>query len=185
MDEESIGIPASVAGKLAKLDIKRPSSWRVLITIIGEATASGNDAHLRISDIAGATNLCERTVKTAVAELVAAGIIVRVGRVGRFSVPMLRGPGLSNLRRGKSFTARQESAVKKALREAGLLLSVDPGSIAMPPQDCEMVGLQAGITFSRAFEIIRAVGDRDRARRFVGMVLEFRYCEWVGGRPAL
>jgi len=107
-----------------------------------------------------------------------------VGRVGRFFVPMFRGsapePGS-----GKHFTVRQELAVQRALREAGLLLCVDPESLVMPLPDCEVVGLELGITFSRAFEIIRAQGDRARARRFVGIVLRFRYCEQVGGRSVL
>jgi len=171
----------NIVMKLVRLEIKRPASWRVLLTIIGEA-ATGTVARLQIRDICGFTGLCERTVKSAIGELIETGIIVRVVRVGAFSVPMLQSPGLPAR---PPFTAKQGATVRKALREAGALLGVDPVTIVMPTLYCEMVGLDPGITFSSAFEIIRAVGDRDRARRFVGMVLEFRYCEWVGGRPAL
>lgn len=190
-------IPYHVVVKLVRLDIKRPASWRVLLTIIGEAAnqaGSGNllddtVARLQIKDIALATNLCERTVKTAVAELVAAGIVVRVGRVGAFAVPMLHlaVPGTARWSGEPSrtgFTAKQAATVRKALREAGLLLGVDPTSIMMPSQYCEQLCLALGITFHAAFLSISRGLDREIARRFVGLVLEFRHSEAVGGTPA-
>jgi bifunctional DNA-binding transcriptional regulator/antitoxin component of YhaV-PrlF toxin-antitoxin module len=177
-----VEISASVLGRLARLGIKRSSTWRVLLAIVSEAVATGEDAHLKIVDIAGLTGLSERSVKTAVSGLAMAGLIVRVGRYGRFAVPMLL--DLGGRRSGKPFTSKQERTVGRALRESGLLLGVDDaGSIVMPDRDAKKVGLEAGVTFRRAFETLREQGDRDRARRFVGIVLEFRHSEEVGGRP--
>jgi hypothetical protein len=172
-----------VASWLAGLSLRRSSSWRVLITIVAEAIITDNNVHMTIVEIAIQTDLCERTVKSAVAELVARGLVKRVGRVGCFSVPILG--EISGAPGRRVFTVRQELTVQRALREAGLLLGVDAGSIVMSDADCVWVGLERGITFCRGFELLRQAGDRGRARAFVGAVLAFRWCERVGGRPAL
>lgn len=181
------GIPHHIVKWLIRLDIKRPASWRVLLVIIGEV-ANGDVARLQIKDIVRDTGLCERTVKSAVGELIKAGIIVRVGRVGQFAVPILsssRGDCLMKAGQpaGACFAAKQAATVRRALREAGSLLGVDPTSIIMPVTASEQLCLDPGITFHSAFEIIRAGSNRDLARRFVGLVLEFRYSEAVGGTP--
>ena len=183
------GIPHHIVVWLARLDIKRPASWRVLLVIIGEV-GPGDIARLQIRDIMEVTGLSERTVKSAVAELIRSGIIVRVGRVGAFSVSH-QSAGSSP---GAPFTAKQTATVRKALREAGFLLGVDPNSIMMPISYCEQLGLcskfpelatYSGITFQAAFLSISHGHDRETARRFVGLVLEFRHSEAVGGTPAL
>lgn len=174
------GIPHHIVQWLARLDIVRPASWRTLLTIIDEAVRTGDVARLQIKDICELTGLCERTVKNAVGELIAAGIIVRVERVGAFVVPMLRSAG-EPLRTG--FTAKQRATVRRALREAGALLGVDPISITMPVSYCEQLCLDPGITFHFAYLSISHGHDRESARRFVGLVLEFRYSEVVDGTP--
>jgi len=188
------GIPRHIVMKLVRLDIVRPASWRVFLTIIGEAV-DGDVARLQIRDICGFTGLCERTVKSAVGELIAAGIIVRFGRVGAFAVPMLHqatgahgAPAVLDAPdppRRTGFTAKQGATVRRALREAGTLLGVDPTSIMMPVTASEQLCLDPGITFHSAYLFISESKDRETARRFVGLVLEFRHSEAVGGIPAI
>ena len=174
------GIPHHIVQWLVRLDIKRPASWRVILAIIG-SRSDDDVARLQIKDICEFTGLCERTVKSAVGELIAAGIVVRVGRVWQFSIPrQAAGEPL-----GACFTAKQGATVRRALREAGALLVVDPTLIVMPVTASEQLGLDPGITFHAAFLSIKNGTDRALARRFVGLVLEFRHSEAVGGTPAL
>ena len=177
-------IPHHIVVKLARLDMVRPASWRVLLTVIGAAADDGV-ARLQIRDICEFTGLCERTVKSAVGELIAARIIVRVGRVGAFSVPMIHEAEVVVESIKACFTAKQAATVRRALREAGALLGVDPASIVMPVTASQILCLDPGITFHSAYLSISEGMDRTIAHRFVRLVLEFRYSEAVGGTPAL
>ncbi len=115
-------IDPRVLHAVAQLDLKRPSSWRVLMVIVG--AAEGAVADLEIADLARIAALSERTVKHALADLIRRGIVVRRARYGRLAVPLLGHPHADEP--GPLFTARQRSAMKRALRIAGELLAPIP-----------------------------------------------------------
>ena len=144
--------------------------------------ADGDVARLQIKDICEFTGLCERTVKTCVGELIAAGIIVRVGRVGAFAIPMLQDAG--EPQPGPRFTAKQAATVRKALREAGLCLV-----LILARSKCRFrlraTGSGPANHLSCCIPVHQPGPDREIARRFVGLVLEFRHSESVGGTPVL
>jgi hypothetical protein len=78
---------------LCRLRLDPPSRWQVLLAIVAtSARYGGRDARLSVAEIATMTGLCERTVKSAVADLIAAGLVRRVGRCRRFAVPLLSRP---------------------------------------------------------------------------------------------
>lgn len=72
------------------LRLDPPSRWQVLLAILcTSARYGGRDARLSVAELATMTGLCERTVKSSIRDLIAAGLIRRVGRCRRFAVPLL------------------------------------------------------------------------------------------------
>jgi hypothetical protein len=75
------------------LRLDPPSRWQVLLAIVAtSARYGGRDARLSVAELATLTGLCERTVKSSIRDLTAAGLIRRVGRCRRFAVPLLGRP---------------------------------------------------------------------------------------------
>lgn len=70
------------------------SRWQVLLAVALTSCRYGDrDALLEVSDVARLTGLSERTVKAALAELMASGLVMRVGRYGRLRCAVLGAGG--------------------------------------------------------------------------------------------
>jgi DNA-binding GntR family transcriptional regulator len=158
--------------------LRRLSTWQVFLAIAATTARYGGIAKLGIEDLARLTELSPRTVKTAVAELLAAGLIVRLSRYRNIIVPILASPQ-SSPRLG--FTARQERVVERALRQASMLTLANASNVVMSNEEALRVGLESGVTYGIAFDRLRAA-DPVRCREFVGIVLAMRYGERVAGR---
>jgi hypothetical protein len=175
-------LPRHVAERLARLDLRRPSSWRVFLAVLTtSARYGGRDALLGVDDLARMTGLGARTVKLALSELLAAGLVERVGRAGRLRAPMLHERPEAAV--PPAFTARQRAAVTRALREASLLLGRDAGLIALDADQAAAVGLEAGVTLRDAQKLLEVTADRRRTMAFVGLVLGLRHGAAVAGEP--
>jgi hypothetical protein len=151
----------------ARLEWGRSSCWRVLLGILGSCDDSGV-ANMSIAELSTLTGLSERTVKAALAVMLRDKVVVRLGRYGRISVPLLRRGGA---RKRSGLTTRQVWAVRRALRELSL--------IHLRDMECEVVpepglfSLPVGTTYGGALELLRGA-DPASCRAFVGSVLALR-----------
>jgi hypothetical protein len=176
--DDGTWIPWPAVEKMVRLPLRRSSTWRVFLAITATAARYRGVAKLGIEDLAHMTELSPRTVKTAVAELLVAGLIVRPSRYRSITVPILASPQ-SSPRLG--FTARQERVVERALRQTSMLTLTDASNVVMSNEESLRVGLESGVTYGIAFDRLRAA-DPVRCREFVGTVLAMRYGERVAGR---
>ncbi len=90
----------STVSILCKLDLRPPSLWQVFLAVsFTSARYGGRDAKLRIDDLCRMTDLASRTVKGAVAELIARNLLSRVGRYGclRVNFPVASPGGADEL----------------------------------------------------------------------------------------
>ena len=72
-------LPRPVVERLPRLELRRPSRWRVYLAVLFQAARyGGGEALLGVEDLVRMTGLSERSVKGALTELRAAGLIVRV-----------------------------------------------------------------------------------------------------------
>ena len=77
-------VPWPVVEGVCRLDLPRPSLWRVyLAVLLTSQRYGGGEARLTTKEIASMTALSPRTVERALADLQAIGVIRRVGRRGR------------------------------------------------------------------------------------------------------
>lgn len=182
--ERGAWLPWHVVEQLARLNLRRPSSWRVFLAILTTcARYGGGDALLGIDDLAGMTGLSTRTVKGALAELRAAGLVVRTGRTRRLFVPLLAaGPPERTAAVHPVFTRRQERAVAKALAGISMLLGVDATALTLSVENTVRLGLRAPVTYGAAYEQLRRFASPAQARVFVGMVLDLLHSEQIQGR---
>ena len=188
-------LPWSVATALCRLELRTGSHWRVFLTVLlVSARYGGRDAHLGVEDLARMTGLATRTVKAALAALRARGLIERIGRTRRLSVPLLAGAqstgvpvidrptrhhGRGSRRREPSrpegeerepdseqspFTGRQESVLAAVLAEASTLLGADAAALALPVEDAERLGLSPPVTYGMAYEQLRLRRAADPVR---------------------
>jgi hypothetical protein len=80
-------VPWPVVEGVCRLDLPRPSLWRVyLAVLLTSQRYGGGEARLMTREIASMTALSPRTVERALADLQAIGAICRVGRRGRLMV---------------------------------------------------------------------------------------------------
>jgi hypothetical protein len=83
----------SAVSALCRLDLRPPSSWQVLLAVVStSARYGGREARLGIDDLCRLTGLAPRTVKRAVAALIARKLLVRVGRYGRLRADLFAAP---------------------------------------------------------------------------------------------
>lgn len=169
-------LPWPVVEAIVKLDLK-PSRYRVFLAIAcTSARYGGRDAKLGIDDIAEMTGLSERTVKTAVADLVTKGLVTRPSRSRRLAVPMLGsfGPGDPEA----LFTRHQEAAMGRTFRLASKLLRSDPLDLALSPEWSSRLGLIGPMSYRQA----RGLVTRDLATVYVGAVLSLHSDERIQGK---
>jgi hypothetical protein len=178
MAHDGAWIPWPAVELMARLKLKRPSTWRIFFVITATAARYGGVAKLGVEDLARLTALSPRTVKTAVAELLAAGLIIRLTRYRKLVVPLLDAPAAS-ARSG--FTDRQAKAVERALIQASKLMLTDISKFVMSADESRRLGLQTGVTYGAAFDQLRGA-DPARCQEFVGIVLALRHGERVAGR---
>ena len=149
MIHDGAWMPWPAVKKMVRLQLRRPSTWRVFFAIAATAARYGGVANLGIDDLARLTELSPRTVKAAVAELLAAGLIVRFARYRRIAVPLLDVPQ-SSPRSG--FTARQAKVVERALGQVSMLTLADASKVVMSDEESLRVGLELGVTYGVAFD---------------------------------
>jgi hypothetical protein len=171
-------MPWPAVEQMARLKLKRSSTWRVFFIITATAARYGGVANLGIEDLARLTDLSPRTVKVAVADLLAAGLIVRLARYRKIAVPLLDAPEASTR---SGFTTRQVKAVERALGQASMLTLADASKVVMSDEESLRVGLESGVTYGVAFDQLSGA-DPARCREFVGIVLAMRHDERVAGR---
>ena len=83
-------IPWSIVEQVAKLRLRPASRWQVFVLILTTSCRYGRkEARLSVKQIAATTGLGERTVKAALADLIAAGHVRRPKRYCSLEVPML------------------------------------------------------------------------------------------------
>ena len=170
-------LPWPVVEQVLKLDLRPGSRRRVFLAILfTSARYGGRDALLGVADLTRMTGLSPRTVKSAIAALRAAGLIVRVGRYRRLAVPLLaaaRSAGASEdaPRQGATFTRRQESAMAAVLAEASLLLGSDASHLTMPEDRAEGLGLPRPVTYAEARARLTDSATAGQVAAFVGAVL--------------
>jgi hypothetical protein len=82
-------VPWRQAEALCRLGLTTPSHWRVLLAVsMVAARYGGTVARLGVDDLARMTGLAPRTVKAALAALIARGLVIRVGRYRRLAVDL-------------------------------------------------------------------------------------------------
>jgi hypothetical protein len=82
-----IWIPADLAISLVRLNLTPPSRWQVFLLILIVWCRYGRkEAFLTIEQIAARVDLSERTAQAAVSDLIAWGLVSRVGRCGKLVV---------------------------------------------------------------------------------------------------
>ena len=134
-----VWLPESVSTALPRLDLSPPSRWRVFLALVLDAAKRETDvAELAVEDLVHTTALAPRTVKAALADLRARGLVERVGRYRRLRIrlpridqslgcPNVSGNAIAN----RTFTARQAALVETVLAEASTLLGTDAGQLTM------------------------------------------------------
>jgi len=85
---------------VCRLDLRPPSLWQVFLAVsFTSARYGGGEARLSIDDLCRMTGLAPRTVKGAVADLIARKLLVRVGRYRclRVNLPVASAGGADKL----------------------------------------------------------------------------------------
>ncbi len=86
-DEQGAWVTWELALALPKLAIRPPSRWKVFLAILFVWCRYGrNEAYLTIQQIAEGTCLSKRTVTAALKDLIAQGLVRRIGRCGKLAV---------------------------------------------------------------------------------------------------
>lgn len=80
-------LPWSVVMQAVKFRLRPASRWQVyLLLLCTSCRFGGKEARLSVAEIAAKTGLSERTVKAALADLIAAGHVRRLGRYRKLVV---------------------------------------------------------------------------------------------------
>jgi hypothetical protein len=170
----------------SRLDISRPSTWRVLLALLAIESAR-TAADTRVATLADCTGLSPRAVKSAIAELRALGLVRRVGgRCGRLSLvasrfsasgisqvstARIKGPGSPggadsspHLRGDDStgtvchggFTPRQVRAIGACVTRMSGLTGCDAWDILLPDETATLLGLGSPVTIAQAYAALRS-----------------------------
>ena len=91
--ERGAWLPWSVIEQLVKLRLRPASRWQVLLLLAATSCRYGRkEARRSVEEIADATGLSNRTVKAALADLIEAGFVRRVGRYRKLVVTLIEPP---------------------------------------------------------------------------------------------
>jgi len=196
-DHVSLGIwlPESVSATLPRLDLSPPSRWRVFLALVLDAAKRETDvAELAVEDLVHTTSLAPRTVKAALADLRARGLVERVGRYRRLRIRLPRidqslgcppvgltvhGNVSGNAIANRTFTARQAALVETVISEASMLLGADAWQLNMHYPG--LVGLSPPVTFGEAYERLQAGASATQLSAYVRAVLGLVRSERVQG----
>ena len=171
-------LPWAIVEQVVKLDLKPVSRYRVFLAVLAtSARFGGRNTKLGIEDLVELTGLSVRTVKSSLADLEALGLIERPARYRLLSVPMLA--AIAERNRGRLFSRSQESAMRRALREAAELLGSDPLDLDLSPEWAGRLGISGPVTYRTARESITPDSSR---RLYVGAILSLHQDERVQGR---
>ena len=86
-------IPWDIATATVSLRLTPASRWQVFMAVLlTSARYGGRDARLSTADISEVTGLSQRTVKSSVRDLCAAGLLRRTARYRRLAVLLTRPP---------------------------------------------------------------------------------------------
>jgi hypothetical protein len=169
------------------------------------------EAWLTAGKIAELTGLSERTVKAAIKDLVAIGVIRRIGRAGKFEVilpPQPAGPPTvidgedkvalptctgdcpspnstfsSSLDKERvGLAKKQVVAIERTLASASVLLGDDAGALPLLAETAHALGLPRGLSFHGAFERLRYGCNVQTAHCFTGAVLSLHNAERIQGK---
>src|SRR5580658_2872965 len=85
--ERGVWLPLDLEDAIKRLHLKPPSRWNVFVAILLTWCHYGRrEAWLTVRQIAAQTDLSERTVKAARADLIALGIVRPIGSRGKLAV---------------------------------------------------------------------------------------------------
>jgi hypothetical protein len=182
-----VWLPESVSTALPRLDLSPPSRWRVFLALVLDAAKRETDvAELAVADLVHTTALAPRTVKAALADLRARGLVERVGRYRRLRIRLPRidqslgCPNVSgNASANRTFTARQAALVETVISEASTLLGTDAGQLTM--RHPGSIGLSPPVTYGEAFERLKAGASGPQLSAYVRAVLALVRSEQVQG----
>jgi len=79
-------LPWPLVKSVCRLDLPRPSCWQVYLAALLTARRYGGEAHLTVNKLMVMTGLSDKTVRRAVIDLQALGLICRTCRYGRLQV---------------------------------------------------------------------------------------------------
>ena len=189
--DEGVRLSAAVVRALPRLALSPPSRYRVFLAVLLAAARcrEGSEARLSISDLAHLTSLAPRTVKAALADLRARGLVERIGRYRRLRIllpePVVKVVPRSPTRRStpessRTFTARQEALIVTVLAEASTLLDADARQLAM--RYPERVGLPGPVTYGAAYERLKGGAPATQLSAYVRAVLALIRDERIQGK---
>lgn len=175
----------SVVEDLLRLRLRPCSQWQVFLTVLLVSARHGcRDAKLGIDDICRITGLAPRTVKGAISDLQKNGLIVRVGRARRLSVPLLHDSTMAT-DHSSPFTKRQDLAITSILSKIYQLRGIDGGALIIPEQYAIRLGLNSPINYALAYEILKFTGTRALAGIFVESLVALYNSESIQGQSFL
>jgi DNA-binding transcriptional regulator YhcF (GntR family) len=226
-EEPGAWLPWPIAEQVCRLRLRPSSRWKVFLVVLFTWCRYGRrEAWLTIPQIAQAAGVSERTVKAALKDLVASGVINRIGRTGKFTVnfapvaaadpahqtshqqhhktaesegedklalakgsdacPSSNSTYCSSInKKGRGLTVRQQAAIRKTVKEATDLLGEDAGSLPLPEQVAQSLGLDPKVTYGEAFTKLQTSCDARTAHAFTKAVLHLRDDERIQGTELL
>ena len=155
---------------VARLPLKRPSTWRVYLVLLAGPTPS----KLSVAELATAAAISTRSVKGALKVLRHLGLVRRVDGVLVVSPP----PETVSV---ASFTSRQDRAINRLLRRAAKLLNTDADSVMLGSEDLERLGLTPPMTVRDTYEALRRESTAELRRKFVELLINWVNSESVSG----
>jgi hypothetical protein len=82
-----VPVPWNLIGEICRLPITRGSTWRVYLALVFTSCRYRKaEVRMSVSELAEMASLCQRTVRRALGELQAAGLITRAARYRRWRV---------------------------------------------------------------------------------------------------
>lgn len=191
--------PWTAVRAIFQMRLPAGSRRQLFLAIMLSSACYGNrDARLGIADLAKLTGLAPRTIKTAVAALINAGLVVRVKRCRYLRVTLpVREDDDDNRhenhqqhqrvdqkrdRTSGIFTVRQLETILGVLADVSALSGADAGSLTLPATVAGRLGLAVGTTYAEAVELIGRSGTRKQAHVLTGAILGLRRDERVQGK---